>query len=123
VHASANVTREYYQTVDDAIVGDTRAEAAVRYTRNRFAAIATAFRSQTTLMWTDGSGEVSYAPTYGTELDLDIPIAKRIDGRLSAAWARSFYARLHAGPPSPSSGFELNAQLVARLGRYRPARN
>jgi hypothetical protein len=122
LRASVHMEREYYETIDDAIIGDSRAEAKVRYTRERWQAIATAFRSHATLMWTDGSGEIDYRPTHGAQLELDVPLAKRVDGKLSAAWARSFYARMGSRQPTPEPGFELQAQIVARLGRYRGPR-
>jgi hypothetical protein len=117
LRASAAIEKDYYQTIDDAVIGDARAEAELGYRRGRWSAIATAFRSRATLIYSDGSGQVDYDPTFGAEVELAFPIVKRLDGRLGGGWARSFYSRLEGTAPTVEPGFEVNAAVTAQLGK------
>lgn len=107
--------RDYYQTIDDAIVGESRAELHARYDDDVRTVSASAFVARSTLMWTDGSGEIPYDPTYGVDLDATWPLREHVEAQLEAGWARSFYATPGEALPAPRTGVEALARVLVSL--------
>jgi hypothetical protein len=114
--------QDYHLTIDDAVLEDQRTEARVEYADGRRGVAVTAFVARTTLMWTDGSGEVPYQPTYGVDVDARWPLTDRIDAQLAVSSARTFYAGDGAMAPVPQTGVEISGHVLVRLGTEPAAR-
>jgi hypothetical protein len=121
ISVGARAFRDYFETIDDALVQDDRATLTARYADARRRVItATGFASRQSLIWIDGSGQIPYRPTYGVELAGSWPIAEGLDATVTAGWARSFYARVDdmaATAPSPTVGLQLGAGITGRIQR------
>ena len=117
VRVGARAGRDYDATIDDALIREDRAEATVAYVDDDLHATLTAFTARTLLLWTDGSGEIAYQPTFGADLDARWALRPNVEALLGGGWARSFYARGGDMLPAPTTGFEANAELRIHFDR------
>ncbi len=118
VEASIGADRTMTPYLADGLAIDSRAQAGLTWTPRRGPLDrvgARAWAARTELIAADGS--TTHAATWGSAIDLGLPLPHRARVDITAELGRSFYARLGLPVATPALGGTVTATVSAAFGK------